>query len=89
MPDPVHDDRDRDPAGRARNARPRDEAGRPLPRSAVVDGIGHPATVPQKPERPSREKGRPLRHDDQAGEEPAGSALMGSLHFSFWTSSGP
>ena len=35
MPDPVHDGRDRDPAGRARNARPRDEAGRPLPRGAV------------------------------------------------------
>lgn len=28
-------DRDRDPAGRARNARPRDAAGRPLPRGAV------------------------------------------------------
>ena len=35
MPDPVRDGRDRDPAGRARNARPRDEAGRPLPRGAV------------------------------------------------------
>jgi len=33
--DPVRDGRDRDPAGRARNARPRDEAGRPLPRGAV------------------------------------------------------
>jgi uncharacterized protein len=29
--------RDRDPAGRARNARPRDELGRPLPRSAASD----------------------------------------------------
>jgi len=28
-------DRDRDPAGRARNARPRDALGRPLPRGAV------------------------------------------------------
>src|SRR3954452_5638530 len=27
--------RDRDPTGRARNARPRDAAGRPLPRDAV------------------------------------------------------
>jgi len=41
-PGPV--DRDRDPAGRARNARPRDEAGRPLPRGAagverVPDGL--------------------------------------------------
>ena len=32
MPDPP---RDRDAAGRARNARPRDAAGRPLPRGAV------------------------------------------------------
>lgn len=30
-------DRDRDTAGRARNARPRDELGRPLPRSAADD----------------------------------------------------
>jgi uncharacterized protein len=30
--------RDRDTAGRARNARPRDELGRPLPRSAAQDG---------------------------------------------------
>jgi hypothetical protein len=29
--------RDRDPAGRARNARPRDALGRPLPRSAAQD----------------------------------------------------
>jgi hypothetical protein len=29
--------RDRDPTGRARNARPRDELGRPLPRSAAHD----------------------------------------------------
>jgi hypothetical protein len=31
------DARDRDPGGRARNARPRDELGRPLPRSAAQD----------------------------------------------------
>ena len=31
----VSDQRDRDAAGRARNARPRDSAGRPLPRGAV------------------------------------------------------
>jgi uncharacterized protein len=31
------DARDRDAAGRARNARPRDELGRPLPRSAAQD----------------------------------------------------
>jgi uncharacterized protein len=35
-------DRDRDPAGRARNARPRDGLGRPLPRGAVG--------VPRQPE---------------------------------------
>ncbi len=32
---PADHDRDRDPAGRARNARPRDGAGRPLPRGAA------------------------------------------------------
>jgi len=31
----VSDPRDRDPAGRPRNARPRDELGRPLPRTAA------------------------------------------------------
>ena len=31
--------RDRDPRGRARNARPRDELGRPLPRSAASDDV--------------------------------------------------
>jgi hypothetical protein len=36
------DGRDRDPAGRARNARPRDGLGRPLPRGAVG--------VPRQPE---------------------------------------
>jgi hypothetical protein len=35
-------DRDRDTAGRARNARPRDELGRPLPRSAAQDVPGIP-----------------------------------------------
>lgn len=33
----ARDARDRDAAGRARNARPRDELGRPLPRSAAQD----------------------------------------------------
>jgi hypothetical protein len=33
----ARDARDRDGAGRARNARPRDELGRPLPRSAAPD----------------------------------------------------
>ena len=37
--------RDRDPSGRARNARPRDELGRPLPRSAVG-----PDDVPRIPD---------------------------------------
>jgi uncharacterized protein len=38
-PGPAEDawPRDRDPAGRPRNARPRDELGRPLPRTAVGD----------------------------------------------------
>jgi hypothetical protein len=33
----TQDGRDRDTAGRARNARPRDELGRPLPKSAAQD----------------------------------------------------
>lgn len=40
-------ERDRDAAGRARNARPRDELGRPLPHgSAGVDGIPEGLTLP-------------------------------------------
>jgi uncharacterized protein len=34
--------RDRDPAGRPRNARPRDELGRPLPRTAAAAGDAAP-----------------------------------------------
>lgn len=40
-------DRDRDATGRARNARPRDELGRPLPRDAVgVAGIPEDVALP-------------------------------------------
>ena len=40
-------DRDRDAAGRARNARPRDELGRPLPRgSAGIEGVPEGLTLP-------------------------------------------
>lgn len=40
-------DRDRDDTGRARNTRPRDELGRPLPRDAVgVEGIPEGLTLP-------------------------------------------
>lgn len=40
-------DRDRDAAGRARNARPRDELGRPLPHGSVgVEGIPEGLTLP-------------------------------------------
>lgn len=40
-------ERDRDPSGRARNARPRDEFGRPLPRGAVgVEGVPEGLTLP-------------------------------------------
>jgi hypothetical protein len=38
--------RDRDPAGRPRNARPRDELGRPLPRSAADGDADDAARVP-------------------------------------------
>jgi hypothetical protein len=37
MPGAATPGRDRDPAGRPRNARPRDELGRPLPRTAAQD----------------------------------------------------
>lgn len=40
-------DRDRDPSGRARSARPRDEFGRPLPRDAEgVDGVPEGLALP-------------------------------------------
>ncbi|HEX5997538.1 MAG TPA: DUF309 domain-containing protein [Jiangellales bacterium] len=40
-------ERDRDAAGRARNARPRDELGRPLPRDAVgIEGIPEGLALP-------------------------------------------
>lgn len=41
--------RDRDGAGRARNARPRDELGRPLPRSAAQDMPGVPDDLAVSP----------------------------------------
>ena len=41
-------DRDRDPAGRARNARPRDALGRPLPRGASGEERA-PEGVPRTP----------------------------------------
>jgi len=37
LPEPAAEPRDRDAAGRARNARPRDALGRPLPRGAAGD----------------------------------------------------
>ena len=52
-------ERDRDPAGRARNARPRDEAGRPLPRGAAgVDRVPDDLVLP--PEETVREAQRLL-----------------------------
>jgi hypothetical protein len=57
--EPLRDTRDRDPAGRARNARPRDEAGRPLPRGAVgVERV--PDDVILTPEETVREAQRLL-----------------------------
>jgi uncharacterized protein len=41
-PEPANWTRDRDPAGRPRNARPRDELGRPLPRTAAGDALRVP-----------------------------------------------
>jgi hypothetical protein len=41
-PEPADGQRDRDGAGRPKNARPRDELGRPLPRTAAGDASGVP-----------------------------------------------
>lgn len=46
---PAGGSRDRDAAGRARSARPRDELGRPLPRSAGAAGAPLPGEPPSSP----------------------------------------
>jgi uncharacterized protein len=56
-PDPA---RDRDPAGRARNARPRDGLGRPLDRSAADDGLRIPDDLVISPAEASTLGGRLL-----------------------------
>ena len=53
-------DRDRDTAGRARNARPRDELGRPLPRSAAQDVPGIPDDLVISPAEAAELGGRLL-----------------------------
>jgi uncharacterized protein len=52
--------RDRDVAGRARNARPRDELGRPLPRSAAPDTPGIPDDLVLSPAEAAELGGRLL-----------------------------
>jgi uncharacterized protein len=52
--------RDRDDAGRARNARPRDGLGRPLPRSAADDGPRIPDDLVITPEEAAALGGRLL-----------------------------
>ncbi len=52
--------RDRDDAGRARNARPRDGLGRPLPRSAADDGPRIPDDLVIAPEEAAALGGRLL-----------------------------
>jgi len=52
--------RDRDPAGRARNARPRDELGRPLPRSGAPDGLRIPDDLVISPAEAAELGGRLL-----------------------------
>jgi hypothetical protein len=54
------DGRDRNPAGRARNARPRDELGRPLPRSAASDVPRIPDDLVISPAEAAAEGGRLL-----------------------------
>ena len=53
-------DRDRDTTGRARNARPRDELGRPLPRSAAQDVPGIPDDLVISPAEAAELGGRLL-----------------------------
>jgi predicted metal-dependent hydrolase len=53
-------DRDRDPGGRARNARPRDELGRPLPRLAGPDVPGVPDDLVITPAEAAAQGGRLL-----------------------------
>jgi hypothetical protein len=60
---PAEGDRDRDPAGRARNARPRDELGRPLPRSATLDGPRIPDDLVISPAEAAERGGRLLAED--------------------------
>ena len=52
--------RDRDAAGRARNARPRDELGRPLPRSAAQEGASIPDDLVISPSEAAELGGRLL-----------------------------
>ena len=52
--------RDRDPAGRARNARPRDGLGRPLDRSAADDGPRVPDDLVISPAEAAEQGGRLL-----------------------------
>jgi hypothetical protein len=55
--------RDRDPAGRARNARPRDELGRPLPKSAAQDVSRIPDDLVVTPAEAADLGGRLLAED--------------------------
>jgi hypothetical protein len=57
-------DRDRDTAGRARNARPRDELGRPLPRGAK--GVDRPPEDLALPPRESLAEAQRLLDSDRA-----------------------
>ena len=55
--------RDRDSAGRARNARPRDELGRPLPREGTQDGPRVPDDLVISPADAAELGGRLLAED--------------------------
>ena len=64
------------PAGRARNARPRDELGRPLPRSGGAGRAAHP----RRPGRLPRRGGRPRRPAARRGPAvPRPRGLRGGL----------
>ncbi len=62
-PVPASQPRDRDPGGRPRNARPRDELGRPLPRTAVSDALRIPDDLTVTPAEAAAMAGSLLAQD--------------------------
>lgn len=62
-PEQASQPRDRDQAGRPRNARPRDELGRPLPRTAASDALSIPEDLTVTPAEAAELGGSLLAQD--------------------------